>query len=511
MNRARRAPVVVLLLIALVATGFTRSLADSKRTAGQPLGAMGASAGGSQLSRMNSFALALLLGGLRGPLVMILWTSSESQKSERNLEDFDTKVEWIRMLQPEFDTVHIFQIWNKAYNISVQMASLSNKYRTIIDAIDYARKVDQERPNNINIVYAIGSVFGDKLGDSAEKAYYTQRVREESLPHPSRQKLAENDPGYRRLQLDAVLDEQGKVLRQLLVPTNMKPLVDPDRTQDVYDGSELYFLQKFEPYPYGVSPFGFAYNYRKRAQLLQRLGHENHAQLSELVGDSRPALDLRKWGEGEWEMSRRLEIQAMGMNVPAEREQLEPVTAAVAPDVTLDPSKLSQLKQAIFGYDLAVRVWREADVEYGRHLEKFKTNFQTYESHREENAAAIQLVQADHDYLSALIAPADQKPALLAEARDNYRHAAVRYAMMAIHFYIPDDVAMYTLPKGVTRANMPSTWIAKADQLTPEEVVPVLDHSLQLMQSKGWAVPDEIGEYMGYMRRAQARISHLPK
>src|SRR5204863_270247 len=153
-------------------------------------GDIGTAAGaGSSLSAMNSFALALLLGGLRGPLVMFLWTSSESQKTERNLEDFDTKVEWIRMLQPEFDTVHIFQIWNKAYNISVQMASLANKYRTIIDAIDYARSVDQERPNNINILYAIGSVFGDKLGDSAEKAYYTKRVREESLPHAVRQKL----------------------------------------------------------------------------------------------------------------------------------------------------------------------------------------------------------------------------------------------------------------------------------------------------------------------------------
>jgi energy-coupling factor transporter ATP-binding protein EcfA2 len=65
----------------------------------------------------------VVLGGLRGPLVMILWTSSEGQKAERELEDFDTKVEWIRLLQPEFDSVHIFQVWNKAYNISVQMAS----------------------------------------------------------------------------------------------------------------------------------------------------------------------------------------------------------------------------------------------------------------------------------------------------------------------------------------------------------------------------------------------------
>src|SRR3954466_7090866 len=161
MNRARRVPIVVLLLVALIATGFTRSLADAKRTAGQSLGSMGASGGGSQLSRMNSFALALLLGGLRGPLVMILWTSSEAQKSERNLEDFDTKVEWIRLLQPEFDSVHIFQVWNKAYNISVQMASLANKYATILDAVDYAQRVEAGRPNNINMIYSIAGIYFD--------------------------------------------------------------------------------------------------------------------------------------------------------------------------------------------------------------------------------------------------------------------------------------------------------------------------------------------------------------
>ena len=77
----------------------------------------------ANFSNLNSFSLALLLGGLRGPLVMMLWTSSESQKQEKDLQDFDSKIELIRLLQPEFDSVHIFQMWNKAYNISVQMAN----------------------------------------------------------------------------------------------------------------------------------------------------------------------------------------------------------------------------------------------------------------------------------------------------------------------------------------------------------------------------------------------------
>ena len=75
---------------------------------------------------------------------MSLWISSETQKQQNNLEDIDTKIEWIRFLQPEFDAVHLFQIWNKAYNISVKMTSLANKYSTIIDAIDYGQRVDQD-------------------------------------------------------------------------------------------------------------------------------------------------------------------------------------------------------------------------------------------------------------------------------------------------------------------------------------------------------------------------------
>jgi len=37
----------------------------------------------ANVSNLNSFSLALLLGGLRGPLVMLLWTSSEIRSRKR--------------------------------------------------------------------------------------------------------------------------------------------------------------------------------------------------------------------------------------------------------------------------------------------------------------------------------------------------------------------------------------------------------------------------------------------
>ena len=181
--------------------GLTSSWARRLRTGPGDVAAGAASQ--SSLANMNSFSLALLLGGLRGPLVMFLWTNSENLKNEKNLEDFDTYVEWIRLLQPEFDTVHIFQVWNKAYNISVQMAAVENKYITILDALDYAQRVEDSRPNNVSMIYQIGSIFYDKLGGSQEKDYYRKRVREESKLHKRKQSLARTDPGWRPLTMDA--------------------------------------------------------------------------------------------------------------------------------------------------------------------------------------------------------------------------------------------------------------------------------------------------------------------
>src|SRR3954453_13041999 len=154
-----RAAIGVVLIAALLCSAVLQQVAFSYRNAAvnrnRPKGAPPP----SRVSNLDSFSLALLLGGLRGPLVMFLWTNSENQKTERDLESFDTQVELIRLLQPEFDSVHLFQMWNKAYNVSVQYASLANKYASVLDALQYGHRIDRSNPNNINILNAIGGLY----------------------------------------------------------------------------------------------------------------------------------------------------------------------------------------------------------------------------------------------------------------------------------------------------------------------------------------------------------------
>lgn len=253
-----RLVLVGLLVAALLFTAVARHLAIGHRRA-----LVSKVAGGDTrtLSRMSSFSLALLLGGLRGPLAMILWSTSEEQKTRKNLEDIDTKIELIRMLQAEFDSVHLFQIWNKGYNLSVQMANLPNKYATILDAIEYGRATERERQDNINLLFAIGDLMFSKLGEAQEKNYYRTRVRDESLPPEPLVKIT--FPAARRAELLRAARRAGLDSLRVPIRNEAEPGVlsttlrktHADRIAPLFTGQNVRFETR-EPRPQGTGEGG---------------------------------------------------------------------------------------------------------------------------------------------------------------------------------------------------------------------------------------------------------------
>ena len=199
-EQSGRLPVVVALVLGLLLSGLTQNWASSWKD-GTPARRVALAERGVALGGMNSYALALMLGGLRGPLVMVLWSKVENHKIDRDIKDLDTMIEWIRLLQPEFDTVHIFQIWNKAYNISVMMASTAAKYQTILDAVDYGRRVDQDRPGDLNINDSLARVFAEKLGGKnvTERVFYRKQFREDSMTDKNRGDAYPEDADHPRM------------------------------------------------------------------------------------------------------------------------------------------------------------------------------------------------------------------------------------------------------------------------------------------------------------------------
>jgi hypothetical protein len=167
-------------------------------------------------------------------------------------------------------------------------------------------------------------------------------------------------------------------------------------------------------------------------------------------------------------------------------------------------------KEAIFGLDLAARLSEASDREYVEHLKQHKTNLQLYESHRDDLYAQRAIVRADRDYLQAVLTPpGPERNTLKESARQSYRKAIVGYARVILQYYTLDEVAAATFPAGVTRATFSTTFAANIDQVTPEQIVPILANSIQLTQQNGWPLSEEVGEYMRFIRRADQRLRHL--
>ena len=506
-RRANRLPVVAVMVVSVLAAGFLRGAATNYQDAHRS-GGPGGNRSASALGSMNSFALALLLGGLRGPLAMVLWATSESQKADRNLEDFDTKVEWIRLLQPEFDTVHLFQIWNKAYNISVQYAALPNRFAAILDALDYAAEVDKSRPENVNIMNAIAQVYSNKLGTPhSEKAFYRRWVREQSfVPKDWNPGDRRSQPSWQKRRMPPKIDASGMVLPELLQPKpgRVRPANLPPG-EDWNDGSEMQYLARYQPYPYGVSTFALAYNYAKRAQVIMRVDKQSPLQVADGVVDSRPAVELKTWGEDEWERGRTFEFQALGMRAPVERVDMELPTAAVPPDLgkIRDPSAVAA---ALYSYDMTVRLGEDSRKEYARHMSNpaYLDRVYTFRSHVDAAKAMGDIAAADRDYLHAMsLPPGDpQREKLLTDAAREYQQAVGDYQLQILKYYVTDAQAAQLFGENITRANI-------ADQKRE-----VQDQVMQRVRQAFASGPptgneEDVAEYERYITRATTRLGQV--
>lgn len=494
---------VVALIGALVATGAVQTFALRQR---HNLIRSSSGQSSTSLANMNNFALALLLGGMRGPLVMFLWMQSENTKKTRDLEGVDTQIEWIRLLQPEFDTVHLFQIWNKAYNLSAQVVSAAGKYLIILDALDYANTVDRQRPDDINILSAIGGVYNDKLGGSEDKAYFARRMRMESKWRPA-------DPprvaGSRAMRFTSMLNEDGTVRSQYLQPRFLKPATDATGIPDVYDGSTLQFLRRYEPFPYGLDPRALGYNYLKRAQVLQTTTGQQHIQVAPLIVDSRPALTLRQWSEDEWNFGVDAEARLLEIQLPVVRFD------ALVAGAKADPLKLTaqqiktheaDLQEAIDSYSLSIMLMQDSIAEFHRHLSnpQYRMHIEMYQSHLDHLSAVTLLVQGDLDLLKSLKATAAEKQRLLAEARERYTKASRELRVICLRYFSDPRVFTGMLPPN----SGPTIFATLSDEKLEQLTQAVIRHSDEMRYD---VYESDLREYDSYRERVLTRLNFIGK
>ncbi|HEV8377240.1 MAG TPA: hypothetical protein VGP99_00195 [Tepidisphaeraceae bacterium] len=517
MNRGRKS-LVILLIISIIAVWAMRAIVYAQRQT------LEVQRRATRLAGIDTFTLGLILGGLRGPLVMFLWTSIESQKIEKNLENIDTKIELVRMLQPQFMSVHIFQMWNKAYNLSVQVASLANKYSMILSALKYGRDVDAEQPDNINILVALGETYFQKLGSSAEKNYYIQRVRQDTLPRPAARRNLKQDVGWQVTQHDTLLDEKGFLLPNLIAPRADRPKPKPGSTME-YDGSELQYLRQFNTpqeggFPYGVSPLALGYNYYKRGAAVQNTTGQKHLYTSDGVIDSRPGIVLRTWAEEEMERARRQEVICYGKPLPEERWDLEPLTASLSPSAKMpatDEKIRKAVAEALFEYRRASKVAAMAASDFEQHArnESFAENSYTYMYHIDTAKALSAMAAADGAFFNAMAAAngLSSNPASKAELTALYQKALDLYYFSLLRHDVEDEVAAAVYPRAMQLPAGQSLNKASVGQVDPKFYPAMYEATVAeyRRQGRSQALQEATSEYSGYLERARQRLGLLKR
>lgn len=111
-------------------------------------------------------AIRLGLVGSRGFVITYLWHTAIDKQKRNDFHEFELLVRTVTTLQPHFITPWIFQSWNIAYNISVEMHSIGDMYFYISRGIELLSEGERRNKRSPDMRYQIGFYYQNKFGVS---------------------------------------------------------------------------------------------------------------------------------------------------------------------------------------------------------------------------------------------------------------------------------------------------------------------------------------------------------
>ena len=109
-------------------------------------------------------AARLGLVGSRGVVITLLWYDAIEQQKRNDFHKLELRIKAVTTLQPHFITPWIFQSWNIAYNVSVEMQSLGDMYFYISRGIELLAEGERRNNRSPDMRYQIGFYYQNKFG-----------------------------------------------------------------------------------------------------------------------------------------------------------------------------------------------------------------------------------------------------------------------------------------------------------------------------------------------------------
>ena len=117
-------------------------------------------------AEITGSALRLTLTGSRGVAVTALWLSAIDKQKRNDFHEFEQRVMMVTKLQPNFITPWIFQSWNIAYNVSVEMHGSGDMYFYIVRGIQLLAEGERHNKRSPDMRYQIAFYYQNKFGVS---------------------------------------------------------------------------------------------------------------------------------------------------------------------------------------------------------------------------------------------------------------------------------------------------------------------------------------------------------
>jgi hypothetical protein len=111
-------------------------------------------------------AIRLSLVGSRGLVVTYLWNTAIEKQKRNDFHEFELLVRTVTKLQPHFITPWIFQSWNIAYNVSVELKSPGDMYFYIAEGIRLLAEGERRNKKSPDMRYQIAFYYQNKFGVS---------------------------------------------------------------------------------------------------------------------------------------------------------------------------------------------------------------------------------------------------------------------------------------------------------------------------------------------------------
>jgi hypothetical protein len=151
---------------------------------------------------ISGTAASLALTGSRGFVVTALWLSAIDKQKRNDFHEFEQRVAMVTKLQPNFITPWIFQSWNIAYNVSVEMQGSGDMYYYIVKGIQLLAEGERRNKRSPDMRYWIAFTYQNKFGVSDQVETLRCLFDLSCIPPAQRQPNKFIDPLTHEINLD---------------------------------------------------------------------------------------------------------------------------------------------------------------------------------------------------------------------------------------------------------------------------------------------------------------------